>query len=165
MPTETERTIRNSPHSYQGTRCGGVRRTTLERRTDSLHQAKIVLAEDDEDMRDLLAGALKRAGYAVDEVADGNELLDHLADGLLAEGRVPPDLIVSDIRMPGWTGLDVLAGLREPDWTVPIILITAFGNEETHAEAERLGAAVLLDKPFDVDDLLQAVHKVISEIS
>ena len=72
------------------------------------------------------------------------------------------DVIVSDIRMPGVTGLSVLAGLRGIEGTPPIILISAFGDEETHAEARELGAAALLDKPFEMSDLLDRVRDAIS---
>jgi DNA-binding NtrC family response regulator len=66
-------------------------------------------------------------------------------------------LIISDVRMPGVSGLDVLATLRREDWSTPVILMTAFGDLETRAEARRLGAKALFDKPFDVDDLRTAV--------
>ena len=72
------------------------------------------------------------------------------------------DVIVSDIRMPGVSGLSVLAGLREIEGIPPIILITAFGDEETHAEADRLGAAAVLDKPFEMATLLNKTREVIS---
>ena len=57
------------------------------------------------------------------------------------------------------TGLDVVAGLRRAEWITPVIIITAFGDEATHAEAQRLGAAAVFDKPFDVNDLrIAALH-------
>jgi DNA-binding response OmpR family regulator len=54
------------------------------------------------------------------------------------------------------TGLDVLTELRWDDWAIPVILITAFGDEDTHAEGERLGAAAVFNKPFDIDSLCKA---------
>jgi CheY-like chemotaxis protein len=134
-------------------------------RPDGAHQTRVLLAEDDEDMRVLLSTALRREGYAVEEVVDGSALLDRLASGLLAgelAGERPlPDLIISDIRMPGWSGIDVLASLRQSDWAMPVILITAFGDPETHEQARRLGAATLLDKPFDVGELLDAARAIL----
>jgi len=121
---------------------------------------KILLAEDDLELRQLLAMVLRRAGYDVEEVADGSTLLRELADEVGGQKPFDTDLIISDILMPGWTGLNVLAGLRRFDWAVPVILITAFGDAETHAEAARLGAVTVLDKPFDVDDLLRVVRDV-----
>ena len=59
--------------------------------------------------------------------------------------------------MPGCSGLDLLACLRHFDWNTPVILITAFGNAETHDQARRLGAFAVFDKPFDLADLETAV--------
>jgi DNA-binding NtrC family response regulator len=68
--------------------------------------------------------------------------------------------IVSDVRMPGATGLVVLEGVQLFDELPPMILITAFGDKETHAEAHRLGAAATLDKPFAASELLAKVREV-----
>jgi FixJ family two-component response regulator len=62
--------------------------------------------------------------------------------------------------MHGVTGLDVLAGLRETDWATPVILLTAFGDAELHAEAHRLGALAVFDKPFDFRDLRKLARTV-----
>ncbi|AUX42342.1 transcriptional regulator [Sorangium cellulosum] len=118
---------------------------------------RVLLAEDDRELRRLLASALRRDGYEVLEARDGNHLLELMGEALVS-GGAPPDVVVSDIRMPGKSGLELLSGLRRDDWTTPVVLITAFGDPETHAEAYRLGADVVLDKPLDVDDLLVVVH-------
>lgn len=124
----------------------------LERR------ARVLIAEDDPHLLRLLAGTLEDS-YDVAQASNGFELLDSATAG------ERPDLIISDIRMPGLTGLEVLAGLRSlkrigARGGTPVILITAFGDAETHALAGRLGA-VVLDKPFDLDDLRScAVHLV-----
>ena len=118
-------------------------------------RASIVLvAEDDPLMRRLLAGALMRVGFTVVDVSDGAEL-DKWIHRLIVrnyEHRCV-DLIIADQRMPSATGLDVLSHLRRVDQTMPFILITAFGDRETHAAAARLGASCVLDKPFDFDTL------------
>ena len=100
----------------------------------------VVLADDDDAMRDLLQSALGNHGYDVTDVASGDEL-KALLDAAFA-GQVPDgiDLIVTDNRMPACTGLDVLAALRARDWATPVILITAFGDTATHDEAHRPGA-------------------------
>ncbi len=123
---------------------------------------RIVVAEDDDEMRTLLASALRRDGYEVIEVNTGDQLLHELGNELLQPSTMRPDLIVSDIRMPGCTGIEVLAGLRRADWATPVILITAFPDGETHSEATRLGATVF-DKPFDIDDLRTAVVTIVGE--
>jgi CheY-like chemotaxis protein len=67
------------------------------------------------------------------------------------------DLIVSDICMPGMTGLEVLARVRASSIHLPVVLITAFGDEQTRNRAAALGGTVLFSKPFDMDDLRTAV--------
>lgn len=112
----------------------------------------VLLAEDDEDMRSMLASVMRRDGYMVTEARDGEELISIALDLMDHRGR-KLDLIVSDIRMPGHTGLDVLRLLRGFGWDVPIILITAFGDLGTHRAAEQSGVHAVLDKPFELDDL------------
>jgi DNA-binding response OmpR family regulator len=115
--------------------------------------ARVLLAEDDDEMRALVAAALRGDGYEVVEASDGGRLLvaitDAYADGSAREAF---DLVVSDVRMPVSSGLSVLESLRKASWTTPVILMTAFGDDATRSRAEALGA-VLFDKPFDVDDL------------
>jgi CheY-like chemotaxis protein/anti-sigma regulatory factor (Ser/Thr protein kinase) len=122
----------------------------------------ILLAEDDQEMRALLARVLRKAGYGVTECSNGVELLEHLGSYFLPdEEHETIDLVISDIRMPGVTGLEILEGLCKHDDFPPFILITAFGDTETHAEAERFGALAMFDKPFDIDDLLAKVQKIV----
>jgi CheY-like chemotaxis protein len=118
------------------------------------HRPCILLAEDDPAMRALIASMLEQEGYEVIEARDGHEVLARL-EAVRSQSPLsnPPALIVSDIRMPAYSGLDLLAILRCAACPVPVILITAFGDEETHAEARELGATAILDKPFDLDDL------------
>ena len=104
-------------------------------------------------MRSLVADALRADGYDVVELADGGRLLVDMAERLKGGGAGDSlDLLVSDIRMPICSGLQILAALRDAHWRTPVILMTAFGDEATRRQAESL-AAVLLDKPFDLDDL------------
>jgi CheY-like chemotaxis protein len=119
---------------------------------------RVLVAEDEEELRELVATVLRRDGYEVITARDGTELLDQLASARLAEERgATIDLIISDVKMPGWTGLQVLEGIRATDWATPVILITGFGDRHIRREADRLGVAAFFDKPFDVDDLRTAV--------
>ena len=122
----------------------------------------VILAEDDTEFRRLLASVLQQEGYEVVEAPDGLALLASLENTLTVR-RERPDafLVVADVRMPGLSGLDVLAILRCATWRTPVILITAFGDEATHAEGQELGAVAVLDKPFDVDVLRAAVKETI----
>jgi two-component system response regulator (stage 0 sporulation protein F) len=125
---------------------------------------RVLLAEDDPEMRELLASTLRQDGLEVIEVRDGSALLDRLAEALAADGDLDGyDVIVSDIRMPGYSALDILAGVRRALRHTPVILITAFGDRVTHERAMRLGASAVFDKPFDIDDLRMAVYHELHE--
>lgn len=110
----------------------------------------VLLAEDDVELRKLIATTLRADGYEVVEAANGMELLDALE---LMLSRRLPDAIVSDVRMPLLSGMDVLAVIRASSTEIPVILITAFGDVDTHGEAHDLGAVAILDKPFDMSAL------------
>ena len=122
----------------------------------------ILLAEDDDAFRDLLASALRDDGHVVLEARNGLELLDEIEACVRSPRRPPIGLIISDVRMPEFSGLDVLGAIRCAAWRTPGILITAFGSPETHAEAEEMGALLTLDKPFDLDVLRAAVQEVLT---
>lgn len=122
----------------------------------------ILLAEDDEEMRSLLALVLRKEGYLVTECPDGMSLLEQLSPFFLpGQEENIFDLIISDIKMPGVTGMEILMGANERGDFPPIILITAFGDRKTHDQAERLGAVALFDKPFDINDLLDKVRTIL----
>lgn len=116
--------------------------------------ANVLIAEDDPALRELLAFCFFREGYAVTSCSDGLCLLERLHDSLDGEGE-PIDLVVTDIRMPGLTGLEVLESLCDRPHRPPVICMTAFGDPGTHAVARRLRAAATFDKPFDIDILVE----------
>jgi DNA-binding NtrC family response regulator len=64
--------------------------------------------------------------------------------------------------MPGWSGLEILAAVREAGLTLPVVLVTAFGSPTTHATAQRLGVSAMLDKPFQVDGLCRVVRDALT---
>lgn len=124
---------------------------------------RVLLAEDDDALRGLLARVLRGDGYEVVEARDGFELFEQIEAAVATGGRRNPSvsLIVSDIRMPGLSGLEVLSILRCGFWRVPVILLTAFGDEQVEAEARELGAAALMSKPFDLGDLATLARTVL----
>lgn len=134
---------------------------------DSSQRPLILLAEDDADMRQLIRRALRTERCEVLEASDGIQLVRLLLTRVLARdpARTPVDLIISDVRMPGANGLDVIAALRHQDASTPVILITAFGDPETHREAYELGAVMVLNKPFELDDLRVIVRSLIDRSS
>lgn len=118
----------------------------------------VILAEDDGELRRLVGRALARRGCLVLEAANGMEL----AQLIIERGVAPPpgtrrsaEIVISDIRMPGVTGLEIAGLLRQVDWAMPMILVTAFGDDATHAECAQLGVRIF-DKPFDIDELVDA---------
>jgi DNA-binding response OmpR family regulator len=124
--------------------------------------ATVLLADDDDDIRALVAAALRREGYRVIEACDGAQILDHIGGALLFDDPTRPDIIVSDVRMPGFAGTGILAGLRSSDWDTPFVLMTAYGGEAFEREATLLGADAVFKKPFDVDALLAVVGDLLS---
>ncbi len=117
---------------------------------------KVFLADDDADMRALIRLALERDGCEVTEARDGAELIDLL--GLTVEcPSAQPDVIVTDVRMPHFSGLGVLRTLRQANWDMPVILITVDPSAAVTSDAAHWGAAAVFHKPFDVEDLRTAV--------
>jgi len=125
--------------------------------------ARLLLAEDDRELRELLAYVLREDGHEVVEARDGHELLQLLSDSVHRNGSFA--LVVSDVRMPGLTAFDVLGRLQRALTDTPVILITAFGDRTTHLRAQRMGACRVFDKPFDFDDLRAAVHETLHQQS
>jgi DNA-binding response OmpR family regulator len=123
--------------------------------------ARILLAEDDEEIRGALERLLAFDGYEVLAVDNGGELLDYLSGWILGDtDEAPADVIITDIRMPGFNGLSILEGLRARGWTQPVIVMSAFGDEEIRERVERLGAAIFFPKPFEPSELERAVERL-----
>ena len=126
---------------------------------DIPHVPRVVVADDDAELRELLAGALREDGYDVVEETDGGRLLVRIA-AMYSAGATPIDLIVSDVCMPVCSGLDILKGLRKANWPTPVILMTGFGDGDLRASAAHLGA-VLFEKPFDASVLRDKVKELL----
>jgi DNA-binding NtrC family response regulator len=123
---------------------------------------RVLLAEDDDELRWALEECLKREGYEVIAVPDGNSVLNHLGAALLLEQREdPPDVIITDLRLPGFTGMHLLEAIRSKGWTVPVVVISAFGDEGTRAHARQLGATAFLDKPIETDELKTVIQNAL----
>jgi len=118
---------------------------------------RVLLAEDDDEMRRLVAVSLRRDGCEVIEASDTKQLAAFLEVTLVFRAAVAPvDLIVSDVRMPGGDAIHVLRTLRARGLRTPLIVITAFSDAKTRAEAHALGAT-FFEKPFQVDELRAVV--------
>ena len=123
---------------------------------------RILLAEDDTDLRELIAATLRGEGFDVTEAVNGDDLIEKLTSVSQAPSTAY-DLILSDIRMPTFTALDVLVGAREVIGRTPVVLLTAFGDPETHRRALYRGATMVLDKPIRLSDLSATVKRVIDQ--
>ena len=119
---------------------------------------EILLVEDDVELRRLIAGALRRDGYHVVECGDGRAALDRLGEALFdgCSERLPA-LIVSDVRLPGFDGFDILEAVHAALAHVPMVLLPAFPDEQVYRRAFALGARNVLAKPFDVAELRAVV--------
>lgn len=127
----------------------------------SIHSPlRILLAEDDLEMSRMLSWYLQKKGCHVVACKDGNDLVRHLGFSEPLECFHGFDLIISDIRMPGASGLQVLEAAKEFDNFPSMILITAFPDKQTLDLAKRLGVAAILSKPFDMDDLLGEISHI-----
>jgi two-component system response regulator PilR (NtrC family) len=109
-------------------------------------RARILVVDDEPSMRELLAIVLRREGYEVIQAENGHAALEALE-------RQMVDLLISDIKMPDMSGVDVLRAAKQIDQDVLGIMITAFASTDTAVEAMRLGACDYLSKPFNVDEL------------
>ena len=121
---------------------------------DVAPRARLLVVDDEEPQRVMLANILGRAGFQVVTAADGGEALARLKDA-------PFDLMLTDQRMPSMDGLELLERVRRTRQELPIILMTAYGTVSTAVEAMKRGASDYLTKPFERDELLVVVEKAI----
>jgi CheY-like chemotaxis protein len=123
----------------------------------------ILLAECDAPLRFRLGDALSAVGYSVRQLATGPALLHEVERFVLPPAiSEPPSALVSAIRLPGLTGIEVVSFLRCLRSNLPVIFMTAYGSMALRREAERLGAAAVLDKPFSAALLCTVLHRVLS---
>jgi two-component system response regulator PilR (NtrC family) len=121
-------------------------------RPERANRFRILVADDERSIRELLAIVLRRDGYEVILAENGRTALNVLE-------QEPVDLLISDIKMPDMSGVEVLRAAKQVDQDILGIMITAFASTETAVEAMRLGACDYLSKPFDVDLLKMKVRE------
>ena len=142
LPTDTT--------SGATTDVGGTAATPVE---GDGERARVLIADDNADMREYLTNLLRNSGYHVSEVEDGQQALEAI------RGQVP-DLVISDVMMPGMDGLQLVAALRRDPRTaaVPVVLLSARAGQEASIEGLRAGADDYLVKPFAAAELLARVR-------
>lgn len=116
--------------------------------------ATILVIDDEPDMLDNVSRILRRGAYACRTAADGQEALALI-------GRNRPDLILTDLRMPGMDGLALLRAIQQLSPPMPVVIFTAYTSEATAEEALAAGAVAFLAKPFSGAQLLQTVRQAL----
>jgi DNA-binding NtrC family response regulator len=116
---------------------------------------RILVVDDDHSMRLALSESLESCGYAIVAAENGQKALELFKKGTF-------DLVLTDMKMPGITGIEVLRGVKELSPEIPVILITAYGTVGTAVAAMKEGAAEFIMKPFSLDDLEAVVKNVLN---
>lgn len=116
---------------------------------------QILIADDDLSMRTALAESLEQCGFEVETAENGADALTKFQKGKF-------EVVITDMRMPKMTGMDVLRGVKKISPQTPVILITAYGTIKTAVDAMKEGAAEFIMKPFSLDDLEFAVKNVLA---
>ena len=117
---------------------------------------RILVVDDEEQMRGLLVKVLERKGYQVSVCGNGADALDFLE-------REPADLVVTDVRMPGLSGMEALRAIKELNPEIVVIIMTAFGSIDQAVQAVKEGAYDYINKPFKIDEILLTIKKALEE--
>jgi two-component system, OmpR family, response regulator PhoP len=115
---------------------------------------RILVVEDDEDLRTSLCEGLREAGYAVDQAGDGR-------DGLFAAQEYPIDLAIVDLGLPEMSGIELIRRLRDDGGTCPILILTARDRWQDKVEGLESGADDYLVKPFHIEELLARMNALL----
>jgi DNA-binding NtrC family response regulator len=115
--------------------------------------SRILLVEDKDSLAQMLREALESSGYSVDVCTSGNEAIRRLQSG------APYSLVLTDLRLPGRDGIEVLREVKKQEPECPVIVMTGFGTIENAVEAMKLGAFDFLQKPVDLDHLMLLVGR------
>ena len=122
---------------------------------------RILVADDEPGIRGSLQLILAARGHSVDTAENGGEALEKVR-AAVAEDR-PPQLLVTDIQMPGLSGLEMLETLRQEGIDLPTLVISGYGDRESVAELRRHGCRHFIDKPFNPDQVVEAVQRVLED--
>ena len=117
-----------------------------------MSRKRILVVDDDESLRWVTQAQLQQGGYEVTAAADGNAALDSIR-------QAPPDLVITDLKMPGMSGLELLRKIRTDYPGIIVIMVTAFGTVENAVEAMKAGAYDYVTKPVNMDELRLIVNR------
>jgi two-component system, NtrC family, response regulator HydG len=117
---------------------------------------RILIVEDRDSLRRMLERALREEGYEVEAAADGGA-------GIRLVAERPFDFVLTDLKLPDVSGLEVLAAAREAQPRVPVVVLTGYGTVGTAVEAMKLGAYDFLEKPLEIDDLARLIERALGD--
>jgi DNA-binding NtrC family response regulator len=117
-------------------------------------RSRVLVVDDEPSIRKVLQAHLARDGYAVEAASDGGDAINRLE-------KEPFDLVITDLKMPGVGGLELLAYVRQNHPGLPLIVITAHGTVDSAVEALKLGAYDYITKPFDLTELRASIDKAL----
>ena len=120
------------------------------------HLVKLLIVDDQKGIRRLLTEVFSEYGYEIESYSNGIKALEIIP-------VFKPDLVIMDVKMPGMNGIDVLKKLREADQDVQVIMMTAYGDQQYVSQAEELGVAGFIIKPFDLDELKRQVGEILKD--
>ena len=116
---------------------------------------RLLVVDDDRAMREMLASLFKERGLSVEDAASADAALARAAEQDF-------DVVLSDVRMPGLSGVELVGQLRRLRPATPVVLMTAFGSIDSAVEAMRTGAFDYLTKPFEPDAVILAVERALA---
>jgi len=128
---------------------------------ENMAKEHILVVDDEQNMRNTLAFILETANYQVTTAAEGREALQEILAA--RENGRPVDLLITDFRLPGLTGLQLIDELNYLKVEIPVLVITAYGNRSLFLELRRTGCADYLDKPFDYKELVKRVDSLVGK--
>lgn len=148
--------------------CEGEQPSELRKRFQQLsaqlgRPPRILLAEDDDDVRWCLSSMFEIDGFHVVSVGNGVEFVEEISSALLDKKDIDaPDVIVTDVRMPGFYIFNIIEELRASGWEVPVLVVSGFDDAHTREKAADVGAR-FFTKPVDFTNLEDAVLSAIEQ--
>lgn len=118
-------------------------------------RGKVLIVDDQFGIRILLQEVLQKDGYEVNLASNGKQALDLIKKRL-------PDLVILDMKIPGMDGLEILEAIKQIDEKIHVIMMTAYGEMELMKKAKELGAVAYFTKPFNIDELREAIGQYIT---
>lgn len=147
---ETRDDVTTTMNHYQGKEGRKMENENSKIKSDSLKN-RVLVVDDQYGIRILIKEILKKDGIEALLASNGAQALDVLS-------RKKPKLVLLDMRIPGMSGVDILKKIKEVSPATVVMIMTAYGDDAMISEAKKNGAVAYFPKPFDINELLHAVH-------